>query len=297
MKLQYFKGKNFGDALNPYIFNHFLPDFFDEDASVSFFGIGSILGFEMAQEAQTKIVFSSGFAYGEKPDIDETYDIVCVRGPKSAETLGLNPELAIADGAVLLQFMEIPKPKKNYKFSFIPHWGSEQKYSKWPKLCAAAGINYISPMADKDFVLQEILKSEVVIAEAMHGAIVADTFGVPWIPVKAYPTINEFKWNDWAQSLEINFEFKAISSMYESNEFMQKKLGELSKNIIPVFLLKLLLSAIETIYYRPKKKGVIKELRALKNSRQYLSDRNLLRQRGNELLQKLEVIKEKYQAG
>lgn len=294
MKLQYFTGKNFGDALNPYIFQHFLPDFFDDDDSVSFFGIGSILGFEMAQDAKRKIVFSSGFAYGEKPQIDDSYDIVCVRGPKTAEALGISSEYAIADGAILLQFMDIPKPKKCYKYSFIPHWGSEQKYSKWPELCAAAGIHYISPMADKDFVLQEILKTEIVIAEAMHGAIVADSLGVPWIPAKAYPTINEFKWNDWAQSLNMTFDFQTIPSMYEHNEFMQKKLRELSKNMIPAFLLKFPLTTLEQLYYKPKRKTVIGKLKGLKSSTPYLSDRSILRERGDALLQKLELIKEKY---
>jgi len=294
MKLEYFTGKNFGDALNPYIFQHFLPNFFDNDPEETFFGIGSILGFGLAKNVKRKIIFSSGYAYGEIPEIDSSYDFVCVRGPLTAKALGLAPDKAVADGAILLQFMDIPKPEKQYKFSFMPHWGSEQKYSKWPEVCATAGIHYISPMQDKDFVLQEILKSEVIIAEAMHAAIVADTLGVPWIPVKAYPTINEFKWNDWAGSLNLEFSFSSLPSLYENNEFMYEKLNEKTKNIFPKAIIKGTLSILQKTYFDPKSKQVAKQLKAIKSKTPYLSNRDVLAERGNELLKRLELVKTKY---
>lgn len=294
MKLEYFTGKNFGDALNPYIFKHFLPDFFNDDPQQTFFGIGSILGFGLAKDVKQKIIFSSGYAYGDIPEIDSTYDFICVRGPLTAKALGLPEDAAVADGAILLQYMDIPKPEKQYKFSFMPHWGSEQKYSKWPEVCAAAGIHYISPMQDKDFVLQEILKSEVIIAEAMHAAIVADTLGVPWIPVKAYPTINEFKWNDWASSLNLKFEFSNLSSLYENNEFMFEKLKERTNNAIPKFLIKGTLSILEKVYFNPKAKQIANQLKKVKLQKTHLSDRKVLSEKGSELLKRLEVVKNKY---
>lgn len=294
MKLEYFTGKNFGDALNPYIFQHFLPDFFNDDPQQTFFGIGSILGFGLAKDVKQKIIFSSGYAYGDIPEIDSTYDFICVRGPLTAKALGLTEDTAVADGAILLQYMDIPKPEKQYKFSFMPHWGSEQKYSKWPEVCAAAGIHYISPMQDKDFVLQEILKSEVIIAEAMHAAIVADTLGVPWIPVKAYPTINEFKWNDWASSLNLKFEFSNLSSLYENNEFMFEKLKERTSSAIPKSLIKGSLSILEKVYFNPKAKQIAKQLKKVKLQKPHLSDRKVLSDKGSELLRRLEIVKNKY---
>src|SRR5436190_19716735 len=101
MRLRYFESKNFGDALNPHLFNRLLPNFFDDDPSTDFFGIGSILGFNMFKNANRKIIFSSGFAYGTKPTIDDTFDIFCVRGPLTAKALSLSEKLAIADGGIL----------------------------------------------------------------------------------------------------------------------------------------------------------------------------------------------------
>ena len=41
--------------------------------------------------------------------------------------------------------------------------------------------------------------------EALHGAIVADALRVPWIAVKLFDHIIEFKWRDWCRSLGLNY--------------------------------------------------------------------------------------------
>ncbi len=62
MRLRYFESKNFGDALNPHLFNKLLPGFFNDNPAIDFIGIGSILGFDMARTSESQIVFNSGFA-------------------------------------------------------------------------------------------------------------------------------------------------------------------------------------------------------------------------------------------
>ena len=44
-------------------------------------------------------------------------------------------------------------------------------------------INYISPKVNVEIVIAEIASPEHVIAEALHRAIVAHAFGIPWTPV------------------------------------------------------------------------------------------------------------------
>src|SRR6188474_2316826 len=121
MRLNYFRDHNFGDTLNPIIFNKLLPNFFDDDPSVDFFGIGSIIGFDWVKRAKRKVIFSSGFAYGNLPVPDESYDFICVRGPNTAEILNLDKKLIITDGAALLRELKFPSRPKKYKFSFMPH--------------------------------------------------------------------------------------------------------------------------------------------------------------------------------
>ena len=46
-----------------------------------------------------------------------------------------------------------------------------------------------------------IAAADLVIAESMHAAILADAFRVPWVAVTTSDAINSFKWNDFVQSL------------------------------------------------------------------------------------------------
>jgi len=50
----------------------------------------------------------------------------------------------------------------------------------------------------------------VLIAEAMHGAIVADALRVPWIPVRSSDSVLAFKWRDWCASLNLTYSPHAI---------------------------------------------------------------------------------------
>jgi succinoglycan biosynthesis protein ExoV len=292
MRLQYYTEQNFGDTLNPLIFHHVLPNFFDNDPSVDFFGIGSIIGFDMVTEAKKKVFFSSGFAYGQLPTIDETYDFICVRGPNTAQALNLDKSTIVTDGAALLRELKLPARKKKYPFSFMPHWESELKYP-WRKLCEEAGIHYISPVDDTIKVLHELQETEIVLAEAMHAAIVADTLRVPWIPVRAYNGINAFKWSDWSLSLDMPYEPNTIRSMYKVNDFVIK-------------ILKEKWSALPSPFYKPiahayvgyqdlfVTKEVVRQLEQLKTKKQYLSNDTIFNNRVDQLLDKLEIVKQKY---
>ncbi len=294
MILNYFKSNNFGDALNPYIFNHFLPEFFDQDPEISFVGIGSILGLNHVREAKKKVVFSSGFAYGALPDIDESFDIFCVRGPLTCEVLKINKKLAICDGAILLQFMEKEVLEKKYKYSFMPHWESTEKYN-WELICKMSDVHYISPTNDVYSVIRQIKQSEVVIAEAMHAAIVADAFRVPWIPVKAYGGINQFKWQDWASSLNLDYHPLKIKSLYNNTNFTREVIREKTGYPFPVASLSPFIHFYEAYQNRFITPKVVNEFQMLKSISPYLSQDSVLKIKGEQLLNTLYNIEKKYQ--
>lgn len=293
MLLNYYRDPNFGDALNPIIFHKLLPDFFDEDPNIEFSGIGSIIGLAMAKESKKRIIFSSGFAYGSLPKIDKAFDIVCVRGPLTAKALGIDKSLGIIDGAALLRELNFKAPEKKFKFSFMPHWESELKYP-WRKLCEAADINYLSPTDDSLKTIDAILQSEVVIAEAMHAAIVADTLRTPWIPVKAYKGINDFKWNDWTKSIELDYKPHALRSMYEVNDFVLKVFKDKSKNKLPNVLYRPIANTYAFFQDQFLTNSAIEQLASMKNERTYLSKENVLNSKIDQLLEKLEYVKSHY---
>lgn len=291
MKLIYHKGNNFGDKLNPIIFNRLIGEYLDDNENEVFVGIGSILGFPGIKNKKRKIVFSSGYAYDTPPIIDSTWDIICVRGELTTKLLNIKKEYAVTDGALLItQCIDIPKVNKKYKYSFIPHVRSENNYD-WRRICEEVGYNYISPQDDVHYIIDNILMSEVVIADALHGAIVADALRVPWIPVRTYKTVNEFKWNDWTSSMGLKYTPIEIPQIF--NHDILK--GKIKNKFYGMSILNNMICDLYNHYqnYYLKDK-LINEFCKLKSKISYLSDDGVLDLKLNMLLERLEYFKRKY---
>lgn len=206
---------NFGDDLNGWLWPRFFGEANAADKT-AFVGIGSILYnefplFEPVKDKK-KIVFGTGIRPAYAPlKLDNSWDIKFLRGPLSALTLQNKYEY-IADAAYALRladgFEPLLKTPKKYKVSLIPYFKS-YNYVDWASICKTLGYNLISPWNEKgmDHTLQEIAASEYIITEAMHGAILADLFRIPWkrfvlsTPFTEGQMVSEFKWNDWLFSI------------------------------------------------------------------------------------------------
>jgi hypothetical protein len=213
MKLYYYnaEGPNFGDALNPFLWNALLPGFFDSDPNELFLGIGSIL-YDRFPINATKIVFGSGYGgYTRIPQLDSRWYVHFVRGPRTARLLGLNPQLGIGDAAILIRTLEMRRLSKRHRLSLIPHHGS-MRDGLWDRVAAQAGVHLIDPRRTVEEVVEGILSSEFVLCEAMHGAIVADAMRIPWIPLLPIDERHRLKWYDWADSLNLHLRPLPLSS-------------------------------------------------------------------------------------
>lgn len=231
MKLFYYNGKdqgiqagNFGDELNPWLWDQLIPNILSNSEKVLFVGIGTLLN-EHLSKAPQKIIFGSGVGYGKIPIIDPTWKIYFVRGRLSAKALELNPELGLTDPAILVRQFYTSSELKKYKNSYMPHF-TEAIYNglAWKEVCQSLNIHYIDPTAPVQQVLEEIGTSEVLFAEAMHGAIVADALRVPWIAVNTKKEILDFKWQDWLSSIEIpykSFSIRRMASLIGKKSFLR----------------------------------------------------------------------------
>ncbi len=206
MKLYVWRGEttNFGDELNTWLMPRVFPDFFDEDEADLFLGIGSVI-FDIHPAGSRKIVFGSGYAgYTALPQFDGSWRFHGVRGPRTARACGLGPEQITGDAAILMHnYRPVRTTAKG--MTFMPHFHSADR-GNWEQACALAGIRFIDPHAPVQEVLDAIAASETVIAEAMHGAIVADAFRIPWIPILPIHRDHRGKWHDWAEALDIELE-------------------------------------------------------------------------------------------
>lgn len=303
MKLTYHTGKNFGDAINPLIFKSLLPGFFDEDKKNIFLGIGSILGLKRpGPNVDNVIVFSSGIGgennetYGSPPSkkVLKKYDFRCVRGALTAKLFNLPVESAVCDGAILLSEigLNFNDSTKMYNYSYMPHIGSLSYFSGWKELLDSLGIQFINPTDDINFIIKEINCTEILFTEAMHGAIVADTLRVPWIPVKSKESINEFKWKDFCSSLNIKYKPVEVNTLYDP-DFMRGIINnkdwinsEKAKNLITKSYLFYQNNYVE--------KKVKKKFNSLKDKKTILSNASLLNSKKEQLLNILHNISKDY---
>jgi succinoglycan biosynthesis protein ExoV len=244
MKLIYYKADigNFGDDLNKWLWPKiFGADFFDDSKETCFVGIGSILNenSNLMQSVQTypnKYIFGSGVrSINTNLKFDNSYNAIFYRGPFSALKMEGSADNFISDAAYAIAFTGFYKRimlenKKRYEVSFIPYFRSESKVD-WKKMCLSKGWNYISPTDNNlELTLTEIAQSRHIITEAMHGAILADAFRVPWKRVRFHAHINEteavseFKWNDWLSSIGINCSYYKNLSHLPSKSFIKQRL-------------------------------------------------------------------------
>ncbi|AOF84303.1 polysaccharide pyruvyl transferase family protein [Hydrogenophaga sp. RAC07] len=206
MKLFYYKDKigNFGDDLNPWIWYSLYPNLFDNNDSEILMGAGTLINSEAPKNVK-KYVFGSGVGYHETPAIDSSWEFLWVRGPLSAQKLGLERKVALTDPAILAhEILKQTSLTRKNGVAFMPHHKSIH-FANWRSICLDAGITYLDPTGDIHQTLHDIRSSTFVIAEAMHAAIVADSLRIPWVPVVCYDHILAFKWQDWCSSMDLEY--------------------------------------------------------------------------------------------
>lgn len=210
MDIIYYKDKegNFGDDLNEWLWCEVCPAILKKESDYSLLGVGSIINKDIIKDRKV-IVFGSGVAYGEIPNISDL-TIKCVRGKLTAKILGIDESFAISDGAILIREIPYFSPISENKRSgviLIPHHLTFHRYDL-SEICNKAGIELINPSEDSKYIINKIRHAKLVITEAMHGAIIADTVRVRWIPIVLSSNISTFKWLDWLSMF--NLEYKPI---------------------------------------------------------------------------------------
>lgn len=208
--------RNFGDELNTVLWPVLLPGFFDDDPTSRFLGIGSVLD-RRHNGAGRKVVAGSGYGgYQGLPKLDGAWDIRWVRGPRTARKLNLPAALGLGDPASLLPHTNLIPARKPCRIGFMPHFESAAG-GAWDRAAAASGITLIDPRGDPFAIAAAIAGCHVLLSEALHGAIVADALGVPWVAIEPLAPIHRPKWQDWADTLDLTIRFQRLpaSSLLE----------------------------------------------------------------------------------
>lgn len=213
MKLIYFQNRvpNFGDDLNRDLWPALVPALFEADPGTGFVGIGTIIG--MPCEGVDRLhVFSSGAGY-DPPDRwrGKQVEYWCVRGPLSARVLGLPSDRAASDGAILAPLAPgFPQRATGAGgTAVVPHWES-LGFPGWTEAAGMAGFELVDPRGEPRDVVARIAASRLVLTESLHGAILADTYGIPWIAFATSQNFSVFKWTDWTSSVGLQLAFAGV---------------------------------------------------------------------------------------
>ena len=205
---------NFGDDLNEVLWPRLAPQLIGGGVAPAqgFVGIGTIIGKPTAFDGPLN-VFSSGVGYDDLAawnGRDVRY--WCVRGPVSARALGLDPAVALADGALLAPLAQgFPAQVASHQHGVvvIPHVDSLM-FSGWDKACRLCGFELLDPRGAPEAVIARIASAELVLAESLHGAILADAYGVAWQAFASSKNFAIAKWVDWAASVGRDLQITSI---------------------------------------------------------------------------------------
>ena len=221
MKLYYWNWRrNFGDELSKFLLSRKVPHLLVEQRPVLLLGIGTLLNTKVPSEPTTKVVFSSGCGYGSKPVIDDCWHFYCVRGPLTAKALGLSLKTAVTDGGVLIrEYFEREQDHRQDLIGFVPHWSHMTE--RLGGLLRDEGVLPIDPMRSPQEVIRDISSVDVLITESLHGAVVADSLRIPWVPVTLSSSILDFKWIDWCTTVGLDYSPTCFRSALPSGRLGQ----------------------------------------------------------------------------
>ncbi|CTQ49794.1 polysaccharide pyruvyl transferase family protein [Jannaschia donghaensis] len=198
---------NFGDHMNAWMWRDLCPALVQGN-SPRLVGVGSLLSHNLDDVPGDKVVFGTGTGYSGLPTPEQAarWKIYCVRGPLTARHLGLDPAVAITDGAWLVdrlpEYANLTRARRGTVF--VPHWTSSQ-YGNWAAQCAQMDVDFVDPFWDGKRVLSAIANADLAIVESLHGAIMADYYRTPWIAVSSPARVLKFKWLDWCGSLDLSY--------------------------------------------------------------------------------------------
>ena len=294
MKLYYFKASsgNVGDDLNVWLWPRIFADLLDDNDDHLLIGIGTILNHRIPESAKYTVI-TSGYGYGELPIYKNSdWEFIGVRGPLTQEKMKIGEDVCLLDGAYLMpRFLKVNKEKK-YECAYIPHVDSMIN-GAWENVASLSGIRIIDPRWSVEKFITELCLCERVLTEAMHGAILADAYGIPWQAVKAYEYINDFKWQDWSLSLDMSVDFANITPVWKGDigqPVKRKVINTIKRTVNKIGFYPGSWSPVNPVGSSIKSMNkTASELQALAANDNYvLSDRVLMETKSTELLEAIE---------
>ena len=215
------KVPNFGDAIAPFILEHF----------------ANIKNIEWDTISRSKILSCGSLLEHVPPDWDgyivgtgkliensrlngfgKTAKILAFRGPLTAR--GFKGNFALGDPGILANELVGPQEKK-WDLGIVPHWQDKQLAPRFKALIPEKFSTKVINTSDNPLkVIAEIGSCRRIVTSSLHGVIIADSFGgIPRRIEVCDKLANDggmFKFRDYSESIKFPLE---IGKMGEPSRF------------------------------------------------------------------------------
>jgi hypothetical protein len=200
---------NFGDALTPLLLKHFcgIETELAHPSVADLVVAGSVLDV-LPQKGWTGIVAGAGkLKASTKTDLTQAH-VLGVRGKLTLADIKLSSFTTpstptLGDPALLISEMT-RRQKPTWPLGVVPHWSDTRLFDQ--EMATAEKWNYAKPVyinvADDPLsVVRDISACEKIVTSSLHGAIIADSYGIPR-RIERFPMIDspheggDFKWRD-----------------------------------------------------------------------------------------------------
>jgi pyruvyltransferase len=205
--------KNFGDAINPLLFEkatklkvvnlNNIVNFYKRPV---YYFIGSLLDNLNKSNA---IICGTGFQNENAIVLKKPAKIIAVRGPLSRNIFLKHniecPEV-YCDPALLLPSFYMPENlEKKYDVGIIAHYIDKEMLNQKKIINNGLTYHFIDIETDWEKIIDEINMSRYIISSSLHGIIVAHAYNIPAGRIKLSNNIigGDFKFNDYALSMDI----------------------------------------------------------------------------------------------
>ncbi|MGG7566159.1 hypothetical protein ACQ5SO_08365 [Rhodovulum sp. DZ06] len=202
-------------AINRWLWPRLMPELCAPHGGTLFLGCGPALSaHNPALEHHPRIiVFGAGASDPlDLPDFTAAdWDLRFLRGPETAEALGLRGEHWLCDPAALTADA-LPGPLRRRRWAgprrvaFMP--GPLMAEGAAQRLAAAAGLHMIQTEGRMESWLHQLLDCDALICAEPAAAAAADSLGIPWRPLSVSRDGEkdarlEFEWRDWTRAMDL----------------------------------------------------------------------------------------------
>ena len=235
---------NYGDAISVFLVDELIYDFFPYSArthiigSVIFDGIlqdsnphGAGLAKSLYEDRDIKAVFwGCGIRNpgSLSSDLYSSVEFLAVRGPVSASDLRLGGTVPQGDPALLLPALYKPRrsPKFVDKSVCVPHYNDSRTDEEIRRISGCDLV--LRPAVKKDRAsikafIDAICSARFILAGAMHAAVTAAAYGVPFGFWDSGAIDIPTKWEDMASLLGISCAF--FETVDEAAEFYEREIA------------------------------------------------------------------------